>query len=119
MAQDVMVRCVDCGAEFEFTTREQLYYQEQGWNPPRRCKTCRAKRKPASGDPYNSREAATEKQPPAELAGAVSEDGSPLHQKFRVNCSSCGIETSVPFKPDPKRPAFCKACLAKSKAGKK
>ncbi len=119
MAQDVMVRCVDCGAEFEFTTREQLYYQEQGWNPPRRCKTCRAKRKPASADAYNSRDAANEKPTSTETERADSGDTSALHQKFRVNCSSCGIETSVPFKPDPKRPAFCKACLAKSKAGKR
>lgn len=117
MAQDVMVRCVDCGAEFEFTTREQLYYQDQGWDSPRRCKACRAKRKPATTE-YNSRDFTNDKSTPIELHRDAFEVPA-VHQKFRVNCSTCGIETSVPFKPDPKRPAFCKACLAKSKAGKR
>ncbi|MCW8132219.1 MAG: hypothetical protein KIS92_17865, partial [Planctomycetota bacterium] len=29
---------------------------------------------------------------------------------FKVVCSSCGVETSVPFKPDPNRPIYCRNC---------
>ncbi len=116
MACDVMVKCVDCGAEFEFTTREQMFYQENGWDAPRRCKTCRGKRHPESRTPHSH---SHEKSSPSDLLPAVVVPGADNHPKFRVNCSSCGVETAVPFKPDPKRPAFCKACLAKSKAGKR
>ncbi|MFA5086814.1 MAG: CxxC-x17-CxxC domain-containing protein [Candidatus Paceibacterota bacterium] len=30
-----------------------------------------------------------------------------------AECSNCGKQMKVPFKPDPKRPAYCKACLKK------
>ena len=32
-------------------------------------------------------------------------------------CSSCGKETKVVFKPDSKRPIYCKSCLKKQKQG--
>ena len=32
---------------------------------------------------------------------------------FDVNCSDCGKKTQVPFKPDGKRPVYCKDCLPK------
>ena len=28
----------------------------------------------------------------------------------KVNCSKCGEETEVPFKPDGVRPVYCKEC---------
>ena len=37
--------CQDCGKEFEFTVREQEFYQEKGFSEPKRCKECREKRK--------------------------------------------------------------------------
>ncbi|HLX61749.1 MAG TPA: CxxC-x17-CxxC domain-containing protein [Planctomycetota bacterium] len=94
-----MLRCVDCNAEFEFTEREQAFYHEKGWSAPRRCKTCRHKRKPQ-----------TPHAPPGE------DDDTTIilaPSKFKVNCSTCGIETMVPFKPDPTRPVYCRSCLAK------
>ncbi len=30
---------------------------------------------------------------------------------FKTDCWSCGIDISVPFEPDGKRPTFCKECL--------
>ena len=118
MASDLMVKCVDCGAEFEFTTREQMFYQEKGWDAPRRCKTCRAKRHPETPHLHAHGPHAHDKTSPSsdDLPAVILPES---HQKYRVNCSSCGVETAVPFKPDPKRPVFCKACLAKSKAGKR
>ncbi len=38
-------------------------------------------------------------------------------EKFSVTCSICKKETTVPFKPEPGRPVYCKDCIAKIKAG--
>jgi CxxC-x17-CxxC domain-containing protein len=38
-------------------------------------------------------------------------------EKFPIVCSLCGLEKSVPFKPEPGRPAYCKECIAKIKSG--
>jgi CxxC-x17-CxxC domain-containing protein len=32
-------------------------------------------------------------------------------EKYETLCSTCEQQITVPFKPDPKRPAFCKECL--------
>ncbi|HEV7702577.1 MAG TPA: CxxC-x17-CxxC domain-containing protein [Candidatus Paceibacterota bacterium] len=37
--------------------------------------------------------------------------------KFPAICSSCHKETTVPFKPEPGRPVYCKECVAKIKSG--
>ena len=37
--------CKDCGKEFEFTENDQRFYAEKGFEPPKRCKECRQKRK--------------------------------------------------------------------------
>jgi CxxC-x17-CxxC domain-containing protein len=37
--------------------------------------------------------------------------------KFPIICSLCGKEKTVPFKPEPGRPAYCKECIAKIKSG--
>lgn len=37
--------------------------------------------------------------------------------KFPAICSSCKKETTVPFKPEPGRPVYCKECVAKIKSG--
>jgi CxxC-x17-CxxC domain-containing protein len=42
--------------------------------------------------------------------GAAVEDEKPFHE---AKCSECGEECEVPFKPDPHRPVYCKACWGK------
>lgn len=37
--------------------------------------------------------------------------------KFPIICSVCGKEKTVPFKPEPGRPVYCKECVTKLKAG--
>ena len=37
--------CVDCGAEFVFGDKDQQFYAEMGFTPPKRCKKCRAVKK--------------------------------------------------------------------------
>lgn len=44
--KDKTIKCVDCGCEFVFTARDQEFYQEKGFtNEPKRCKSCRDKKK--------------------------------------------------------------------------
>jgi len=38
-------------------------------------------------------------------------------EKFPIICSLCGLEKTVPFKPEPGRPAYCKECIARIKSG--
>jgi hypothetical protein len=45
--------CCACGAAFTYTLGEQLYFQQHGLQPPKRCQPCRDKRRAerASRDP--------------------------------------------------------------------
>ena len=38
---DVTIKCLDCGHEFTFSTKEQKFYEEKGFVPPKRCRYCR------------------------------------------------------------------------------
>lgn len=38
-------------------------------------------------------------------------------EKFDATCSNCKKQTTVPFKPEPGRPVYCKECVAKIKSG--
>lgn len=43
---DKILKCRDCGEEFTFTTGEQEFYKEKGFdNEPTRCPACRKARK--------------------------------------------------------------------------
>jgi hypothetical protein len=56
--EDKTLICQDCGQEFVFTAGEQEFYKEKGFaNEPKRCKTCRDKRKNQRRQP---KEAVTE-----------------------------------------------------------
>ena len=111
MSEEVVnLRCVDCGSEFEFSARDAAFYKEKGWNTPRRCKGCRDKRKPALG------------LPPGIAPGNHASDSeviaSKTVQKYKVNCSSCGVQTMVPFKPNAGQPAYCRSCFNRIRAKK-
>jgi CxxC-x17-CxxC domain-containing protein len=96
--QDKVLTCVDCGTEFLFTSGEQaFFYNKQFANPPKRCKACKAKRAGEWGS-----------APPVSRASARVET--------RVNCSRCGKETTVPFKPTQGRPVFCRDCFRDGQA---
>src|ERR1700721_3033032 len=80
---DRLLTCADCGGEFIFTAGEQLFFfDKQFKNDPKRCKPCKSKRagvglKTGTG--------------PA--AAGLS------RTETRTECSECGVETNVPFKP--------------------
>jgi Probable zinc-ribbon domain len=48
--RDQLITCVQCKTDFEFSAVEQEYYNDKGFNPPRRCPQCR-KNKSKSADP--------------------------------------------------------------------
>jgi CxxC-x17-CxxC domain-containing protein len=49
-------------------------------------------------------------------SSSSSGSSGPL-EKFPIVCSACKKESSVPFKPEPGRSAYCKDCIAKVKSG--
>lgn len=80
------VECVSCGVKFMFSAGEQQFYREKGFaNEPRHCKSCKAKR-----------------------------DGGGGRQRIEthVNCSVCGIDATVPFKPTQGRAVMCRTRFA-------
>ena len=93
---DRLLKCSDCSNEFVFTAGEQLFfYDKQFKNDPKRCKLCKAKRA-GLGRSANPNAAAT-------LPFSRTET--------RTECSACGIETTVPFKPTQGRPVLCRSCF--------
>jgi CxxC-x17-CxxC domain-containing protein len=87
---DRVLKCIDCGEEFVFTAGEQLFFHDKQFkNDPKRCKQCKAKR--ANGGPR-------------------------VRTETRTKCSSCGEETTVPFRPTQGRPVLCRSCFQKVQA---
>jgi hypothetical protein len=42
---DVTRKCEGCGDTFEWSEKDQRFYESKGFEPPKRCKPCRAARK--------------------------------------------------------------------------
>ncbi len=96
---DRFLRCSDCNNEFVFTAGEQLFfYDKQFKNDPKRCKLCKAKRAGLGR---------------GAVAGAAPGVAAlPFSRtETRTECSACGIETTVPFKPTQGRPVLCRSCF--------
>ncbi len=88
--KDQAIKCIDCGSEFVFTAGEQLFFHEKQFtNAPKRCKPCKAKR--AAG-------------------------GMKVRSETRTECSACGTDTTVPFKPTQGRPVLCRSCFEKARS---
>ena len=91
---DRFLKCSDCGQEFVFTAGEQLFFHDKQFkNDPKRCKLCKAKR---AG------------------MGRATAGGAALplsRTETRTQCSACGVETTVPFKPTQGRPVLCRSCF--------
>jgi CxxC-x17-CxxC domain-containing protein len=90
--QDKVLKCVDCGTEFVFTAGEQLFFHDKQFkNEPKRCKSCKSKRVAVLGS-----------SPPGQTN---------VRTETRTNCSNCGKETTVPFRPTQGRPVLCRECF--------
>ena len=102
---DQILVCADCGTEFAFSAEEQEFFQEKGFNAPRRCKPCRVAAKAARG---NGDSASGPRSP---MGG--SSFGAPRgdREMFDVTCDQCGAATQVPFKPNGAKPVYCRDCF--------
>lgn len=89
MYEDKTLVCKQCNNEFVFTSGEQEFYNERGFqNEPQRCKTCRDERKAASRSPK---------------------------QYFEAVCADCGCDCKIPFEPKTDRPVYCSECFTRVK----
>ena len=43
--QDHVLVCIECQSAFTFAVGEQVYFEQHDFQPPKRCKPCRAARK--------------------------------------------------------------------------
>jgi hypothetical protein len=50
LSDDKEIKCLICGDFFEFSTREQVFYQSKGFKDPSRCQSCRIAKKRVSED---------------------------------------------------------------------
>ncbi len=93
---DRVLKCSDCSNDFVFTAGEQLFFFDRQFkNDPKRCKLCKARRAGLSASVDGSAAAAL-----------------PLSRtETRTECSACGVETTVPFKPTQGRPVLCRSCF--------
>ena len=93
--QDKSLKCIDCGQDFIFTAGEQLFFHDKQFkNEPKRCKNCKAQRAASHGS-----------------GGGAGRGGFHAKVETRTNCSACGKETTVPFKPTQGRPVLCRECF--------
>jgi CxxC-x17-CxxC domain-containing protein len=93
---DRLLICSDCHGEFIFTAGEQLFFHDKQFkHDPKRCKPCKSRRSGLS----------------AAAAGAGPAAAGLSRTETRTECSECGIQTTVPFKPTQGRPVLCRQCF--------
>lgn len=133
MDTDRTITCIDCGTEFSFTAGEQQFYAQRGFTEsPKRCVSCRARRKAQrQGDPlrtgdgleggyggyrsgYGSETGATAAY--AGYAGGYPGTAPHLRERpqremFDAVCAECGGTARVPFRPSGARPVYCSNCF--------
>lgn len=101
---DKQLQCVDCGADFVFSSGEQERFRQLGFtNEPKRCQPCRAAKKAAGGGAPNGN-----------VGGGRRDDRGPREMHPAV-CAQCGKPTQVPFKPRGDRPVYCSSCFGDRK----
>ena len=98
-----MLNCVDCGRQFVFSSGEQEFYAQKGFqNKPNRCPDCRQARKAMrSGSGGNG----------GGGGGGGDRSGRP-REMFTATCSNCGGTAEVPFNPRGDKPVYCRDCFA-------
>jgi CxxC-x17-CxxC domain-containing protein len=127
---DKTISCIDCQAEFIHSATDQQRYAERGFtNEPKRCPTCRAKRKTQGGGSgggggggrgYGGGGGGYGGGGGGYGGGGGGYGGGggsrAPKQFFPATCAECGKETEVPFKPSGDRPVYCRDCF-KSRRG--
>ena len=100
---DKTLTCRDCGMEFTFTTGEQEFYAQKGFeNEPTRCQSCRQTRKQGrNGGGYDSY---------SSYGGGYSSDRG-QREMHTTTCAACGKPAQVPFVPRGDKPVYCSDCF--------
>ena len=118
---DKTLTCRDCGTAFTFTSGEQDFYAQKGFeNEPTRCPECRQARKQSrnSGDSYGSRDSygggsygsRDTYGGGSSYGGGYSSDRG-QREMHTTTCSSCGNPAQVPFVPSGDKPVYCSDCF--------
>src|SRR5687767_4904998 len=101
MTTDRLIVCTSCGTEFPFSAEEQEFYSSKGFQEPKKCKPCRDAAKQNRGGGYGG----------GRGGGGY---GGGQRQLYPATCSSCGIQTQVPFQPNGSKPVYCRECYQSS-----
>ena len=138
--EDKNIQCSDCGDEFVHPAEDQARYAERGFNDPKRCRPCRAKRKAESGSgsgggggPRGGGGGGGGGYGGGGQGGGGHSGGGHggggggggyggggggggrsfdrPRESFEVQCAECGVQTTVPFKPRGDRPVYCRDCF--------
>lgn len=97
-----MLNCVDCGRQFVFSSGEQQFYEQKGFqNKPNRCQDCRSARKAMRGQNGGGGGMGM---------GGDRGAGRP-REMFQATCSNCGNTAEVPFNPRGDKPVYCRDCF--------
>lgn len=92
--------CQDCGQDFPFSAGEQKFYEEKGFDPPKRCPQCRKKRRSSQTNDSTTPQS--------------SNDGG-MHT---IECADCKKTSQVPFTPRSSKPIYCAECFEKRHSDK-
>ena len=104
---DKTLVCRDCGMEFIFTSGEQEFYAQKGFdNEPTRCSSCRQSRK--QGRSGASGGGGYDRSSSRDSGGGYRREPSEMHT---ATCASCGGEAQVPFVPRGDKPVYCSNCF--------
>ncbi len=105
--------CRDCGTAFTFTSGEQEFYAQKGFeNEPTRCPECRQARKAGRGNSsYGSRDSYDGGYGTRDSYGGGYSSGRGQREMHQTTCSSCGKVAEVPFVPRGDKPVYCSDCF--------
>jgi CxxC-x17-CxxC domain-containing protein len=124
---DRSLTCAECGAPFDFSVAEQIFYAERDIQQPAYCRACRAHKRAARNAEliaaYDAVSDATDWHEAVATYGGHREreragdgrrtrinSGGPK-VTYRATCARCGRTTDVPFQPRGDRPVFCRSCF--------
>jgi len=119
--EDLIIDCISCDEEFTFTGEEQDWFNQKGFEDPKRCPGCRENRKAQKRFAGSQRYSEN-------YVEHVPNGGSRRFERnynrrderhdeplllderphYKIRCIQCNEETFVPFIP--KGPARCQRC---------
>jgi CxxC-x17-CxxC domain-containing protein len=108
LAVNVTLTCIECGVGFIFTASDQDYFRAKDYSSPTRCKTCRVIHKNRLAEA----EAATVSTDPTGSGPTPVILPTEKQERWPITCSKCKQPDTLPFMPQPGRPAYCRSCYS-------